>query len=673
MHAVRRAGWRATRVVRRRRPRDSLRAAPAPQGGIRPEAGGQPTVSEFDRLRGLLLGEERSRLDSLQQRLDDPGERTRDVADVLPEAVRVRAAEDQRLIDALQEPLEACLRRSVQRDPRSIVDALFPVMGPAIRRAITETLKGFVQSINQAVEHSLSIKGLRWRIEAMRSGSSFAEVVLKHTLLYRVDAAYLIHPDTGLLIDHALAQTQTTLKDEDAMSAMLTAIEDFVQESFSQDGETLETVEIGDRSLWVFRGPVAVLACVISGIPPQSLRSQLEGVLHDIHKAFGPALRDFDGDKEALAAVHPLLEQCLALEYREADPATRSVNWWPWAIGALFLLSALGWFWWQGYQWDRRLQTARAALEAEPGVVLLDWRSGRRPSARLLVDPLAADPAGLIRDHEVAERLSISRRPYISADERIVLARSRQQLKPPDTVMLMHDQGVLRISGVAPRDWIARLRASAILPPGVESMDLDALMPDDSDLARRVRDAIEPPGSVAWRLNGADLVLAGSAPYRWIDGLPARLAKVGGLGGCDSSALKIAEAEEARALAETLADVEVRFDEGVQPLPDAVSALDRAAAAILRLGELSEAAALDLRIAAVGHSDGIGSPQSNHWLRRQRAEFVIRQLRERRVPMSLVQAEAATDFRSSMTARPELRRVNLHVDLGIPPSPNCGN
>lgn len=629
-------------------------------------------MSEFDRLRGLLFGDESARIDSLQQRVEDPGERTRDVARVLPDAVRARAAEDDRLIDALQAPLEACLNRSVQRDPRSIADALFPVMGPAIRRAITETLKGFVQSINQAVEHSLSIKGLRWRIEAMRSGSSFAEVVLKHTLLYRVDAAYLIHGETGLLIDHAVAQTETTLKDEDAMSAMLTAIEDFVQESFSHAGESLETVEIGGRTLWVFRGSVAVLACVISGIPPQTLRAQLEGVLHDVHKAFGPALRDYEGDSEPLAGVHPLLEQCLALEYRDSQPGQKPFNWWPWALALVLAFSALGWLWWHDRQWDQRLQAARAALEDEPGVALLEWRTGRQPHARLLVDPLAADPGGLIRDEEVASRLTIARRPYISADPPIVLARARRQFDPPDAVMLAFEDGVLRISGAASRDWIAGVRRAAVLPPGVEALDLGGLMPDDSDLAARVREAIEPPESVAWRLNGAELVLDGSAPYRWIDGLAARLATVGGLDGCDIGALEVSEAEEARTLADEIDGLEVRFVEAVNPVPGWTAALDRAVEHIGRLAALREAAPMTLRVAVIGQSDGVGTLQSNQWLRQQRADFVSQQLTERGVPLEILDARAERAFTPSMTPRPALRRATLRVELGMPRKPHCG-
>ena len=81
------------------------------------------------------------------------------------------------LTRALEQPFSACIEDSVQRNQGFFADILFPIMGPAIRRSISQALKGLVQQINQTLEHSLTVKGLRWRLEAARSGVPFAEVV----------------------------------------------------------------------------------------------------------------------------------------------------------------------------------------------------------------------------------------------------------------------------------------------------------------------------------------------------------------------------------------------------------------------------------------------------------------------------------------------------------------
>jgi hypothetical protein len=584
--------------------------------------------------------------------------------------VRAGAA-DKRLVSALQAPVDACIQQSVERDPQQLANALFPVMGPAIRRAISETLRGFVQSINQAVDYSLSLKGLRWRIEAWRSGSSFAEVVLKNTLLYRVDAAYLIHNNRGLLIDCALADTQTTLKDKDAISAMLTAIQDFVQDSFSDAGEGLETVEIGGRTLWVRRGPYATLACVISGLPPQALRRQFDQVLADLHRTYARQLADFDGDKAPLSDLQPWLRDCLALEYRDTEVRQRRPCWWPCLTLLLLLGLALGWLGWRQYTWNQRLDIARERLRQAPGVVLLDWQPGPRIRATLLVDPLAGDPAGLISDAQIKARLEIERRAFLAADPPIVLARARRQLTPPTGVTLRLQQGVLQVAGVAPSAWIERLRGSPVLPSGIQAMDLSALMPDHADLLARVRAAIEPPQSVEISLDGAMLRLSGSAPWRWIDALPLRLAGLAGLHGCDSSALTVSEVVQAQALAAQLERIEIRFVEAVEPLPGSATVLDRAALLIKALSRLDAVAPLGLRIAVVGHSDGLGSQQWNFWLRQQRADFVIRQLAERGVSERLPRAEPERRFQPATDARPAQRRASLHVGLEPLQTPAC--
>ena len=91
----------------------------------------------------------------LRQRLDNPSRRAEDVAGVLAEAVRLRS--DAKLRRALQPLLEEALQLSVQSNPRMLADALFPIFGKAIRKAITSELDGMLQSLSQTLEQSFSL------------------------------------------------------------------------------------------------------------------------------------------------------------------------------------------------------------------------------------------------------------------------------------------------------------------------------------------------------------------------------------------------------------------------------------------------------------------------------------------------------------------------------------
>src|SRR5271169_5515383 len=216
----------------------------------------------LEELRHLILGPEQEAIERLQNRVASPESRTEDVSSVVSEAIQLRRQQGgaDSLSIALAPTIESALRESVRKDPGALADALFPVMGPAIRRSILETLRSFLDSFNQIMDQSLSWQGLKWRLEALRTGRTFTEVVLLHSLVFRVEQVFLIHKKTGLSLGHAVAPSVAT-EDPALISAMLSAIQDFVRDSFhSGPGEGIERLNVGDLDVWVVAGPFAILA-----------------------------------------------------------------------------------------------------------------------------------------------------------------------------------------------------------------------------------------------------------------------------------------------------------------------------------------------------------------------------------------------------------------------------
>ncbi len=267
-------------------------------------------------LKALLVGPEQTAIQRLEKESRDPEVQNLRVAESLPSSLN-RAYQDspRELTRSLEVPVSECIEGSIKRNPGFFADILYPVMGPAIRRSITQAMRELVQQINQGLEHSLTVKGIKWRIEAARSGVPFAETVLRHTLRYRVEDAFLIQSGSGLLIQH-LSQDPAHAGDADAVSAMLTAIRDFTHDTLDREGEDsrLETVDVGDHTLWLIHGPKAYLACAIRGVPPVGLRGELAAVLEEIHRRHPALLEGFDGDPAQAAPVAPLMEPCLRTE-----------------------------------------------------------------------------------------------------------------------------------------------------------------------------------------------------------------------------------------------------------------------------------------------------------------------------------------------------------------------
>ena len=453
---------------------DERATAPSPEWA----AGGtglDPASAELAELRELLVGAERRQLEALGRRLDELGISPESLAEHLPQAIALRAARDRQLARALAPTVEGAIGESVRRNPREIATAIFPVLGPAIRKAIAEAMAGLVASINRGIEHSLTIRGLRWRLEAWRSGVPYAQVVLRHALVYRVEQVYLIHGDTGLLLAHA-AIDPGRAEDGDLISGMLTAIRDFVADSFSShDAGGLRTFTVGELTVMVEQGPQAVIAAVVRGQPPDTLLRSLQETLETVHLRLAGAFADFDGDTASFEAARPLLEECLVTVTREdrSRPGTRALVW---AIPLLLLIAAPIWLLVRS---NRRWDAAVGRLRAEPGIVLVSAeRSAGQWRFAGLRDPLGADPLALLASTGAdTSRVTARWERYQSLHPALVLTRARQMLEPPASAALSLDGEILRVTGPVPVDWAARMAALTILPGGVARLDLSGTEP----------------------------------------------------------------------------------------------------------------------------------------------------------------------------------------------------
>jgi outer membrane protein OmpA-like peptidoglycan-associated protein len=432
-----------------------------------------PASKEFAELRELLLGSERRQLADLQRRLETLGITPESLAQHLPEAIALRAARDRQLARALAPTVEGAIGESVRRNPRQIATAIFPVLGPAIRTAIAESMAGLVHSINRAIDHSLSIRGLRWRIEGWRTGVPYAQIVLRHALVYRVEQVFLIHAETGLLLGHA-APLDLKARDGDLISGMLTAIQDFVADSFAErESGGLRNFAVGELTVLVEPGPQAVLAAVVRGQPPDELVPRLQDVLERVHLQFVAAFNEFTGDAQPFAPAHPLLEECLETVLSTDQPRGRGrrLAWLRWAVplaaGAL-LLAVLSW------RGQRQFSAAIARLQAEPGIeVVSAEREGGRWKVRGLRDPLAAEPADVLAGINAdPARLDARWEPYLSLEPALVAERARRWLGVPATVALSFQGDSVVARGSASLAWVGRALARTTLPPGIAALDL---------------------------------------------------------------------------------------------------------------------------------------------------------------------------------------------------------
>lgn len=421
-------------------------------------------------LRAILLGPDRVAWENLRQRLDNPSRRAEDVAGVLAEAVRLRSIghSDIKLRRALQPLLEEALQLSVQSNPRMLADALFPIFGKAIRRAITSELDGMLQSLSQTLEQSVSWRSVQWRWEALRTGKPYAEIVVLRSLLYRVEQVFLIHRNSGLLLQHVAAASGQSpeTKDPEMVSGMLTAIQDFVHDSVSgAESENLETVRMGEIEVVLAYGPDAILAGFVRGVAPRKLRRVFQDTLDAIEQKKAEALHTFAGDTSRFDSCRPQLEACLLGQGRpgERPSSSRAARALLFGVPVLLLLALAGW-WIYSIAIERRVTNFAHQLENQPGIVLTGVeKRGSKFYIAGLRDPLATDPASILPADLPSNKIEFRWEEFHSLVPHFAAQRQFAELKdqlehrafrfmtgsaeiPPEQRFLLEDVGAQMIS-----------------------------------------------------------------------------------------------------------------------------------------------------------------------------------------------------------------------------------
>lgn len=406
---------------------------------------------QLNELRDLIIGLNSSELIRLQKLIRDPHEFAGEISDLLPFAVRKLVEKGELSMESLQPFIEEGMQKSIEKNPQKLADILFPIMGPAIRKAVSEDLKRMIAAINASLESGLSPKSLKWRLQSLYTRKSFAEIVMANTYLFHVRNVFLIHRQSGLLL-HEEKSDKSKHLESDLVSGMLTAIRDFVHDSFQDSTHaTLDVIQVGDLNILVEQGPYAILASVIEGTPPADYRLTLMETIEAVHFNHLKDLEKFNGDIAVFEHTSKFLQNCLVSQQKETQKKA------PWAflILLLILIGVLGWFAYGNYQKSKALHEFALKMDELPGYYITDVKkSWNTYKVSGLKDYEAPDWKSELEIPEmVANRLVVSLEPFVSADDGIVLLRAEQKLSPPDGVYFEIDNGVLQVKGEATQNW----------------------------------------------------------------------------------------------------------------------------------------------------------------------------------------------------------------------------
>lgn len=341
----------------------------------RPEQ--DPPAADVDNalasLRAVLHSPLEQRILDLEQRLTASESRQKDQefqiqrqSENLPHAIARAHQRNSGLSDALEPEIAVGVQRVFKNDIDAMAEALYPVLGPAVRRMVASLFE----------------------VNKKDSKNPFL-----------VEQLFLIQRDSSLVIEHRIVENAAS-QDADMVSGMLDAIRSFVADAFHvRDFDAMNALTIGDITVWIEWGPKALLAVVVRGIAPDALREKYTEQLHRIHLEHASLLDSFDGDSAAVEAVGPVLE--FEVSKTGTTPKTESSARWLWAATAAVFLCTLIWV-----ADDRadaqRWNSALHALDSQPGVqIVAEDRHANPPSITALRDPDARSVVDLRGDMSI--------------------------------------------------------------------------------------------------------------------------------------------------------------------------------------------------------------------------------------------------------------------------------
>jgi hypothetical protein len=117
--------------------------------------------------------------------------------------------------------------------------------------------------------------------------------------------------DSGMLLAHKSKELRPD-SNEDILSGMLTAIQDFIRDAFKDKTQFgLRRLDFGDSEIHLKRGTGFFLAVVLSGTEPPDFEIKLDKTVKDIEAKYGDVLSDWKGNFSQVRGIKDQLDGLL--------------------------------------------------------------------------------------------------------------------------------------------------------------------------------------------------------------------------------------------------------------------------------------------------------------------------------------------------------------------------
>ncbi|MCJ7489657.1 MAG: hypothetical protein MUO87_05890 [Thermoplasmata archaeon] len=135
-----------------------------------------------------------------------------------------------------------------------------------------------------------------------------------------IDEIFLMTP-AGMLMKHYTRRLRPD-QDEHIMAGMLTAVQNFIKESFDEHGGKLKEIRFENYDVVISHSKTVVIAAIISTKKSEKMRMQLKEVTEEIEERFGDKLTKWSGDTAEIAGVDHLMKRLISGKSRRRTPGS---------------------------------------------------------------------------------------------------------------------------------------------------------------------------------------------------------------------------------------------------------------------------------------------------------------------------------------------------------------
>jgi outer membrane protein OmpA-like peptidoglycan-associated protein len=240
---------------------------------------------------------------------------------ISPAIAQQVALNPEEISDAIAPTMGQAIKKQIALEQDAMVDALYPIIGNTVGKYMGAT----IEAINEKLEQTLSVEGITRKIRAKIQGVSEAELIIREAMPFQVQAIFLIHKASGLLI--AEVQNDSQHLESEMLAGMLTAIRGFVNDCISQSGDLpleLDGIDYGTSKIVLEVAGYCYLAVVVKGEPSTAFTKTMQVTLSQLVRSHDRVLQHFDGDSATIPGdVQQVLE---TLRDQASEKGTQNSN-----------------------------------------------------------------------------------------------------------------------------------------------------------------------------------------------------------------------------------------------------------------------------------------------------------------------------------------------------------